>query len=635
MNTPLNLLCIAIDDLGCYLGCLNHGTKAHTPHIDALAERGMLFERAFCPAPICVPGRTAVLSGKAPTTSGCYVNVCGPSDKDQWRRSPALDADSCLPAWFRRHGYRTLSVGKFFHGEPEGIWDEHRPSGCIEPDLQADPRESLQGVDNSDGFSFHWGPLDAAGEAQLYDGQTADWAIAQLQREQPQPFLLAPGFVRPHTPMLAPRWCFEANDPDTINLPQPDSAVFERLPAFARAIALTSGGYETIGAQDRHIEDQGLRRRIVHAYLAATTYVDACIGRVLDALAASPYADSTVVALWVDHGWSLGDRYHWKKWALWQSSTQVPFIIARPGDAARRCPMPVSTIDLMPTVSACCGIPSHPDWEGHSLMPQLEQPRTPRPQPVITTYGPGNHALRSPELSVLCYADGSREIFDPVADPHEQCDLAGDPQWQARADVLMQALPATLARPLHQQDRDPIEALANMRDGDRVPLGCLRGDIADRALQIDSRCRVTGDDGLIVAMKAMSAGFALMIRDRRLYFGLRDAPRPLHPDTFRPQEHLLRAERTLPADWVDIRLRLERDGTARLYMDDTRVAEGRFPGPLSHQPVATIVAGRQDSTVRDYGLPAASSPDADTVFPGELASVQVRWEKSEAGEPGH
>ena len=256
------------------------------------------------------------------------------------------------------------------------------------------------------------------------DTKIADWGIHQLKQKHDKPFFLAVGFFRPHVPMFAPKKWFDQHPLKRVQLPQVDPHDREDLPQYGKDL--------TIGhPAPRHkwfIENRQWKQA-VQSYLASTTFVDHCVGRVLDALDNSQYAKNTVVLLFSDHGWHLGEKERWAKRSLWEDSTRVPMIVAGPNIKPGISNRSVGLIDIYPTLLDLCDLKADSAHEGKSLTPLLETPNAEWNRPVITTFGPNNHAVRSNRWRYIHYADGSEELYDHKTDPHEWHNLAADKKY--------------------------------------------------------------------------------------------------------------------------------------------------------------------------------------------------------------
>ncbi len=411
-----NILFVSIDDLNDWVGILGGHEQARTPNIDRLARRGMSFTNAHAAAPACNPSRTAVLTGIRPSTSGVY-------DNDQpWRR--ALPNAVTLPQHMRTLGYRTIGCGKVFHnGDPQS-WDLAWPDGCTWPSdrKRAWPKgKPANGIPGSG--SFDWGASRARSDNKHSDDRVADWVIDQLGKKQDQPFFLACGFFRPHLPWYVPQSWFDQYPLGRIVLPTVKSDDLDDIPAAGRRLARIEDHERIVGS--------GKWAEAVQAYLASLSFADHQLGRILDALNDSGEKADTIVVLWSDHGWSLGTKFHWKKFALWEECTRVPLVIAAPGLTTKdsSSAQPVNLLDLYPTICDLAGGATPGACEGESLMPLLQNPGGSRETPAVTTHQRNNHAVRSRQYRYIRYADGSEELYDHSQDPHEWRNLASDNRY--------------------------------------------------------------------------------------------------------------------------------------------------------------------------------------------------------------
>lgn len=435
-----NVLVIAIDDLNDWIGCLGGHPQAKTPHMDRLARRGTVFTNAHCQAPLCNPSRTSLLTGLRPSTTGVYA-------LNTWfRTAAALTNHVTLPQHLAAHGYLTMTTGKVFHdayppqadrtnGKEVAVWGHH---GAFQP------RPEKKFVETPDQIRLmDWGVFPQRDEEQD-DWKVADWAIGQLQSPPRQPFFLSVGFRHPHVPCYATQKWFDLYPDESLVLPPVKDDDREDTPRFSWYLH-----WRLPEPRLAWLKQHQQWRPLVRAYLASISFVDSQVGRVLDALDASGLADKTVVVLWSDHGWHLGEKGITGKNTLWERSTRVPLLCAGPGVAAgARCTQPAELLDLYPTLVELCGLPPRDSLEGHSLVPQLRNASTPRPWPAITTHGPNNHTIRSEHWRYIRYADGTEELYDLRSDPNEWRNLASDPTHTARKRDLAQWLPRVNTAPL-------------------------------------------------------------------------------------------------------------------------------------------------------------------------------------------
>ncbi|MEW4570701.1 sulfatase [Tautonia sp. JC769] len=422
-----NVLFIAVDDLNDWAGFLGGHPQARTPNLDRLAARGVHFTRAYCSAPACNPSRTSLMTGLQPSTTGVYHN------NQPWR--PVLPDAVTLPQHFSAAGYDVAGGGKLFHNSfnDRDSWPEwFGLKGSDHPKPEQTPVNGIPGAAH-----FDWGPLDVPDEA-MGDSKTVSWAIDWLQADREAPFFLAVGLIRPHLPWYTPRAYFDHYPVDEIILPETLANDLDDLPPAGIAMARPDGDHRKVVAA-------GQWEKAVQGYLASIEFADAQIGRLLDALDASGHRDDTIIVFWGDHGWHLGQKQHWRKFALWEEATRVPLIVVAPGltEADGRSDRTVSLLDLYPTLIDLCRLPGRPELEGESLAPLLRDPGAPRDRPALTTHGRGNHAVRSERWRYIRYADGSEELYDHQADPREWTNLAADPRWQSVKDELSSHLPST------------------------------------------------------------------------------------------------------------------------------------------------------------------------------------------------
>ena len=423
-----NVLMICVDDLNDWVGFLGGHPQAITPHMDSLAKRGRIFANAHCSVPVCSSSRASVMSGVAATTHGSYE--IGP----RYEQLPALTKIPTIQRYFKNNGYYTLSGGKVLHHGFGG-----RLAGDIDRSLGrkkgAKPKKPMNRPSNWSG-AWDWGAYPAS-DAEMGDFQLAKTAATALQEDFGKPFFMTVGFFRPHVPLFVPPKWFDLYDAEEIILPKnPKSDLDDLPPNF-----LSINDY-AVAPTHAEVIKHGKQRSLTHAYLASISFVDHCVGIVVDALTSSPYADNTIIVLWSDHGFHLGEKQHWAKRTLWEESTRVPLLLVGPGiKSGEECREPASLIDIYPTLVELCGLPANRYLEGVSLMPQLKDPATPREQPAITSSYFGNHSIRSRDWRLVVYEDGPEELYDHRNDPDEFNNLAGDPAYKAIRDQLADWIP--------------------------------------------------------------------------------------------------------------------------------------------------------------------------------------------------
>jgi arylsulfatase A-like enzyme len=440
--SPPNILFVAIDDLNHWVGHLGRHPQARTPHIDRLAASGVTFSRAYCAAPACSPSRAAVLSGLRPWTTGAYENP------DDWKRG--IDQALLLNSHLARAGYRVCGAGKIYHGAADrgGHWDAYFDGAGRTP--LRHPSATDDGVGE-----IRFAPL-AGDDEEMPDHGVVDWCLARLAERDERPLFLACGLLKPHLPFSVPKKWFDRFPPESIQLPpwRPDD--LDDVPAEGVWMARPDGPHADILASGRW-------KDAVRAYLATIAFCDHQVGRLLAGLDASGHADDTIVVLWSDHGWSLGEKSHWKKFALWEEPTRSVLIWRVPGvtPAGGVCSRTVDLLSIYPTLCSLAGFAPPPHLEGHDLAPLLRAPDAEWTTPAITTNGRGSHAVRSEGWRYIRYAWGGEELYDERADPLEHVNLASRPEYDAVCRDLARWLPT------HEAPKLPARAGLRSRDSSR------------------------------------------------------------------------------------------------------------------------------------------------------------------------
>ncbi len=415
-----NVLFIAVDDLNHWVGYLHRNPQTITPNIDRLAARGVHFTRSYCAAPACNPSRAALMSGLRPSTSGVYHN------NDDWR--PAISRDLPLTTTFRKAGYYVAGAGKIYHGayDRHDEWD----------DYLASPGKDPRPTGNTGVGGIRFAPLDCQDE-DLREWRIVAYGIEQLQKAHDKPFLLTIGLHKPHMPWDVPRKYYDMHPLDQIVLPKVIADDLADVPVAGVAMAKPEGDH-------RRMIEAGRWKDAVQGYLAAITYADAMIGRLITALDASAYRDNTIIVLWGDHGWHLGEKEHWRKFALWEEATRAPLIWVAPGvtKPGGVCERTVDFMTIYPTLTDLCGVATPDHVQGQSIRALLASPTSAWNQPGLTTHGQGNHAVRSEGWRYIRYENGEEELYDEAADPYEWKNLAAVANLADRKSELARYLPA-------------------------------------------------------------------------------------------------------------------------------------------------------------------------------------------------
>lgn len=428
---PKNVLFIAVDDLNDWVGCLKGHPQAKTPNFDRLAARGTVFTNAHCQAPLCNPSRSSLLTGLRPSTTGIHGLAPG------IRQVESLKTHVTLPQTFTEKGYFTYTCGKIYHDGSIKPRDRAREFNTWGP-APGMPRPAKKFVNTPNPH-----PLVDWGVYPENDQDQADWKIATAAvdalRTAPKdkPFFIACGFRLPHVPCYASQKWFDLYPEDEVQLPPERDDDRDDTPRFSWYLH-----WKLPEPRLKFLKESGEWKPLVRAYLATISFMDSQVGRVLDELEATGRSKETIVVLFSDHGWHLGEKLITGKNTLWEESTRVPLIFAGPGvSSGADCKEPVELLDIFPTLLELCNLPNRPDLEGHSLVPQLRDASTPRKWPAITTHNQGNHSVRTRDLRYIHYADGSEELYDLRTDPNEWANLASDPRYADQKRDLKAMLP--------------------------------------------------------------------------------------------------------------------------------------------------------------------------------------------------
>ncbi len=427
---PLNVLLICVDDLKPVLGCYGDSV-AKTPAIDALATRGVLFESAYCNQAVCSPSRNSLMTGLRPQTIGVY-------DLPTNFRIAVPDAVT-VAQHFQANGYRTEALGKIMHKGHGNVEDAvswtvphflAKAPTYVNPDSTANGRKDQRGGTRGTATESADVPDDT-----YVDGLIAEEAMRRLQKaaaEPDKPFFIAVGFIRPHLPFVAPSKYWDLYQPDKLPMP-----AFTDAPEGAPDYAPQYGGelrqYSDMPAKDEI--DAAMTRHLIHGYYAATSYADALVGKLIDALDANGLSDDTIIVLWGDHGWHLGDHSIWCKHTNYEQAARIPLIVVAPGGAKNvRSKSFIETVDLYPTLAELAGLPQKAGLDGISQAEVVADPTASVRDHVIHVYPRGGRlgrAIRTDRYRMVEWkvpgspADSAEfELYDYAADPLETKNLA-------------------------------------------------------------------------------------------------------------------------------------------------------------------------------------------------------------------
>ena len=440
----LNVLFLATDDWRPEIGC--YGTPGMvTPNVDKLAAHGVLFSRAYCQFPLCNPSRTSMLTSHYPTVTGVLDNETAFRDAHpEW---------VTLPQLFKEHGYFVARTGKIFHGgidDPKAwteVGDSRVPAGRGLKD-QPPPRPAGKTKGQNPAHSDRIVVMDGDGEDHP-DFYTAAQGIGFLEKHKDEPFFIAVGFVKPHSPPTAPQKFFDLHDPAKIALP-PDFAPRPAAPPGFPAASINARNGDLFIARDATPDEA---RKMIQAYRASASWTDWNVGRVLDALDRLGLAEKTIVVFFGDHGYHLGEKGKWSKHgSLYEVGARVPLIVRLPGTGGngRACGRTVQFVDVYPTLAELCGLTPPPGLDGRSFAALLRDPQAAWPHPAFTVAKVAGGVARAVRTERWRYAEypgpgGGAMLFDHDADPHEMKNLADDPAQAAvvaELQTLLQHLPA-------------------------------------------------------------------------------------------------------------------------------------------------------------------------------------------------
>lgn len=440
-NTKPNVLFIAVDDLNNMIGAIDNFSNVKTPNFDRLANMGVTFTNAHVQAPLCGPSRASLMTGLRPSTTGLYGMT--PDNKIRRSDNPATKNITFLPEYFQNHGYYTMGIGKLFHDHaPHNVFDE---SGGRKKGFGPYPEERFVW----DGFgngkkgihgrtSTDWGAFPE-NDTLMPDHDSANWAIERLQRNYDKPFFLGVGFLRVHVPLYVPQKWFDLYPLENVETPPYRADDLNDIPP----VGLQINDLPMMPSTEWAIES-GEWKKIIQAYLACISYVDNELGRVLDALEKSEYVKNTIIVLWSDHGYRLGEKNTFAKHGLWETATKAPLMFAGPSlPKGKKIDAPVEMLSIYPTLLELSGLPAYSRNEGKSLVPMMKHDKDKEDSYAITTYGMNNHAVKTNQYRYIQYEDGTQEFYDHSNDPNEWYNVASNPVYKDEIEELKSLVPKT------------------------------------------------------------------------------------------------------------------------------------------------------------------------------------------------
>ena len=456
-----NVLFLISDDLNNFLGCYGHA-RAKTPNIDALAARGVRFDRAYCAFPLCGPSRNSFMTGLYPNSTGILANA------QIFRQT--IPSQLSLPQAFRQSGYFAARIGKLYHyNVPRSIGTNgHDDPGSWEMELNPAGVDRLEEEPNivtltpgqfGGTLSWYASPKSDKHHTDALMAEDAEWVLERCAKRKDRPFFLAVGFFRPHTPYVAPK------DPYFGYYPEKEMPVVSGVKEDQADIPPAGlGSYKK--EQDQLTDD--LRRQTLQAYYASISFMDAQVGRVVAALDRLGLADNTIIVFTSDHGYHMGEHGLYQKMSLFEESARVPLLIVAPGAASKGsvAKSPVSQVDLFPTLAELCGVAAPPNLQGQSLVPMLKDPSVAGRGWALTqvTRGGGaaratitpdvssnvkrffGYSLRTPRWRYTEWDEGRQgsELYDHDTDPRELTNLAKDAAHAKTIEQLSKQLHAAV-----------------------------------------------------------------------------------------------------------------------------------------------------------------------------------------------
>ncbi|OVE74883.1 iduronate-2-sulfatase, partial [bacterium E08(2017)] len=402
-ETKPNVLFIAIDHLNHGSPPLKRNPKAKPPNMDSLAGGVVTFPGAYPAVPACEPSRAALMGGRRPWVSSCYKNG------DKWKNH--VKPGESLSAQFLKEGYYVAGAGKIYHSMQyhEEDWTEYMPDPGVD--------KEGSGVTKYDGF-FNRKQFPDLKDEDLYDWHTTSYCVERLKKKHDKPFFIACGLYKPHLAFVVPRKYYKDFPLDEIKLPPYKIDDLDDIPPSGQAMARQ--------VDQKIMLENDTWEVAIQSYLATCAYTDKNVGRLLNALEEGPNKDNTIIVLWTDHGWSFGEKNHWRKFALWEEPTRVVYIWSAPGvtPSNARCDTPVDLQSVYPTLCSLTGITKPEHVEGLDITPLLKDPESEWSHPAITTHGFKNHAVRKDKWRLIQYANGEQELYDHSKDPYEWTNLA-------------------------------------------------------------------------------------------------------------------------------------------------------------------------------------------------------------------
>ncbi|KAA1257921.1 Choline-sulfatase [Rubripirellula obstinata] len=430
-----NVLMICVDDLNDWIEPLGGHPQVKTPAIKALAEAGLNFRNAHCQSPLCNSSRTSVMLSRRPATTGVH-------GLNPWfRKIPALAKSKSMPQYFADAGYETYTAGKVYHNS----WGRNLPAGS-DPEFQhwgpggwpgiTPPKKLIPPTPAGNNPWVDWGVFDHQ------DNQKGDWKVADWAEEKltvmpgDKPFFMAVGFFLPHVPCHVTQKWWDMYPEETLQMPPMQKNERANCSPFSWYLH-----WNLPEPRLSWLEHHNEHKNLVRSYLASISFMDSQVARVMAALEKSSHADNTIICLWSDHGFHLGEKEMMGKTTLWERSTHVPLIFTGKGIEPRSSNQPVELLDVFPTLADLAGLPVPEFVEGVSLVPLITDADAKSKRPAVTEHNPGNSSIRDERYRLIHYADGSEELYDMQQDPNEFNNRIDDESLAEVKERLQQYVP--------------------------------------------------------------------------------------------------------------------------------------------------------------------------------------------------
>lgn len=434
-----NIIFITVDDLNDWVGVLEGHPQVKTPSIDLLASKGMLFANAHAQTAICNPSRASIMTSLYPSTTGIYFNSGDIEDSKVAKNSILLTQR------FEKEGYDVTGAGKLYHTRDEEYMSNYAGNfGGFGPF----PEERISPFDGTARL-WDWGAYPDS------DHQTPDFKVSDLgikkinSSNNDQPLFIGLGFYRPHVPLYAPKKWFDLYPLNNIQVPEVYTEYREEITPYGYNLTKLDENVNRLEPTHDWLIKNNQKRKLVQSYLTSISFVDAQIGKVVNALENSSIEDNTYIILFSDHGFHLGEKEIWGKQTLWERSTRIPLIITGPGiPEGTVTKKPVQLLDIYPTLLELTGLDADSSLEGRSLVPLLKNPEVEWPYMARSSFGPGNYALRSENYRYILYNDGSEEFYDHNEDSREWYNLIDNPEYYDIINTHRNFLPEKSPHPI-------------------------------------------------------------------------------------------------------------------------------------------------------------------------------------------